>query len=108
MYGFQLHNPSFRLYKKLLTLQYGITEEWTWIISMKNKRKVEIKCWEKLLRIIHNGYRNQTSFCEDRFIENTVIPMIDKMKLDWIDHNMINDVIMDVYKWKIIPWWLIS
>lgn len=108
MYGFQLHNPSFRLYKKLLTLQYGISEEWSWIISMKNKRKVEIKCWEKLLRIIHNGYRNQTSFCEDRFIENTVIPMIDKMKLDWIDHNMINDVIMDVYKWKIIPWWLIS
>lgn len=108
MYGFQLHNVSFRLYKKLLTLQYGINEWWNSVISMKNKRKVEIKCWEKLLKIIHDGYRNQSGFCEDRFIEDTIIPMIDKMKSDWIDSDIINDLIMDVYKWKIIPWGLIS
>jgi hypothetical protein len=34
--------------------------------------------------------------------------MIDKMKSDGIDHNTINDVIVDVYKWKSIPSWLIS
>lgn len=108
MYGFQLHNMSFRLYKKLLTLQYAVSEEWHSIISMKTKRKIEIKCWEKLLKIIHNGYRNKTSFCEGRFIEDTIIPMINKMKSDWIDNNTINDVIMEVYKWKIIPLWLIN
>jgi len=107
MYGFQLHNVSFRLYKKLLALQYGITEWWNSVISMKNKRKVEIKCWEKLLKIIHNWYRNEIWFCEERFIQDTIIPMIDKMKNDWIDKNTINELIIDVYKWKIIPWGLI-
>jgi len=108
MYGFQLHNVSFRLYKKLLSMQYGINEWWNSVISMKNKRKIEIKCWEKLLKIIHNGYRNQTGFCESRFLQDTIIPMINKMKSDWIDTDTINELIMDVYKWKIIPWWLIS
>lgn len=108
MYGFQLHNTSFRLYKKLLALQYGINDEWSWVISMKSKRKIEIKCWEKLLKIIHNWYRNQTSFCEEKFIQDTIIPMINKMKSDWIDDTTINEVIMDAYKWKIIPWWLIK
>ena len=108
MYGFQLHNVSFRLYKKLLSMQYGINEWWNSVISMKNKRKIEIKCWEKLLKIIHNGYRNQTGFCESRFIQDTIIPMINKMKSDWIDHDTINELIMEVYKGKIIPWWLIK
>ena len=106
MYGFQLHNMSFRLYKKLLSLQYGIDEWWNSVISMKNKRKVEIKCWEKLLKIIHNGYRNQTGFCENRFIETTIVPMIDRMKDSWINIGTINGIITDVYKWKIIPWLL--
>jgi hypothetical protein len=44
MYGFQLHNVSFRLYKKLLAMQYGIIDGKIGVISMKNKRKVEIKC----------------------------------------------------------------
>ena len=103
MYGFQLHNVSFRLYKKLLSMQYGINEWWNSVISMKNKRKIEIKCWEKLLKIIHNGYRNQTGFSEERFIQETIIPMIDKMKSDWIDYGSINDLIMEMYKGKIIP-----
>lgn len=107
MYGFQLHNVSFRLYKKLLSMQYGINEWWNSVISMKNKRKIEIKCWEKLLKIIHNGYRNQTGFCESRFLQDTIIPMINKMKSDWIDTDTINELIMDVYKWKIIPWELL-
>ena len=108
MYGFQLHNESFRLYKKLLALQYGISEWWNSVISMKNKRKVEIKCWEKLLKIIHNWYKNQTGFSEERFINDTIIPMINKMKSDWINHDTIKELIVDVYKWKIIPWGLIN
>ena len=108
MYGFQLHNPSFRLYKKLLALQYGIMDGKSGVISMKNKRKIEIKCWEKLLKIIHNGYRNHSSFSEEKFIEDTIIPMINRMKDGWIDYLVINDIIMDVYKGKIIPWGLIS
>lgn len=108
MYGFQLHNTSFRLYKKLLTLYYWINDENFSVISMKNKRKVEIKCWEKLLKIIHDGYRNQTSFCEEKFLETTIIPLISKMKSEWIDNDTINDVILDVYQGKIVPSWLIS
>jgi hypothetical protein len=89
-------------------MQYGIIDGKVGVISMKNKRKVEIKCWEKLLKIIHNGYRNQTGFCEERFIEETVIPMINKMKSVWIDNDVINELIMEVYKGKIIPRWLIK
>ncbi len=107
MYGFQLHNPSFRLYKRLLILYYGINEWWNSVLGLKNKRKIEIKCWEKLLKIIHHGYKNQTTFDECKFIENTIIPMIDRIESEWIDRNAINDVIMDVYKWKKIPSWLI-
>lgn len=103
MYGFQLHNVSFRLYKKLLAMQYGIIGWWNWVILMKNKRKVEIKCWEKLLKIIHNVYKNQTGFCEEKFIKETIIPMINKMKSDWIGNDVINELIMEVYKGKIIP-----
>lgn len=103
MYWFQLHNPSFRLYKKLLTLYYGINEENYWVISMKNKRKVEVKCGEKLLKIIHDWYRNQTSFSEERFIKNTIIPTIKRMKDAWIDSDAINGVIKDIYKNKKVP-----
>lgn len=107
MYGFQLHNISFKLYKKLLMLYYGIDDEKNSLVSIKNRRKIEIKCGDKLLKIIHNGYRDQTGFCESRFIQDTIIPMINKMKTDWIDHDTINELIMEVYKWKIIPWELL-
>ena len=106
MYGFQLHNSSFRLYKKLLTLYYWISDENFSVISMKNKRKVEIKCWEKLLKIIHDWYKNHTSFYESRFIENTIKPMIERMESSWININSINDVIKDVYKYDPIPNWI--
>ena len=102
MYGFQMHNPSFRLYKRLLALHYGLWNEWKGVISLKNRRKIEIKCWEKLLKIIHNGYKNQTNFDENMFIETTIIPMIERMKSDWINSDVINDVIMDVYGWKVV------
>ena len=98
MYGFQLHNRSFRLYKKLLNLNYWIDEQNLSVISIKNRRKIEIKCWEKLLKIIHDWYKNNTSFCETRFIENTVAPMIKKLESNGIDTNAINETIMDVYK----------
>ena len=95
---FQLHKPSFRLYKKLLSLFYGISEEKHSIISTKSKRKIEIKCWEKLLKIIHDWYKNQASFSESRFLENTIVPMIDKMQDNWIGTDSIKWVIGDVYK----------
>lgn len=105
MYWFQLHNPSFRLYKKLLSLYYGINPENHSLVSTKNRRKIETKCWEKLLKIIHDWYKNKSSFCESRFLENTIIPMIYKMKDDWIDTKSIKSVISDVYKWNIISSW---
>lgn len=107
MYWFQLHNPSFRLYKKLLTLYYGIDTQNHSIISTKNRRKIEIKCWEKLLKIIHDWYKNQTSFCESRFLENTIVPMIDKMKFDGVGTDSIRTTISDVYRCNIISSWSI-
>jgi hypothetical protein len=104
MYWFQLHNPTFRLYKKLLTLYYGISEDNYSVISMKNKRKVEVKCWEKLLKIIHDWYRNQSSFSEQRFIQNTIIPTIKRMKEAWINNDAIKNVIKEVFKNKVPKW----
>ena len=101
MYGFQLHNPSFRLYKKLLSLYYAADTQDHSLITTKTKRKIEIKCWEKLLKIIHDWYKNNTSFCETRFIENTLTPMIRKLETNWIDTNAIKETIMDVYKCNI-------
>jgi len=43
MYGFSLHNPSFRLYKNLLKMLYGIEKEKKSTTNTKNKRKIEIK-----------------------------------------------------------------
>lgn len=103
MYGFQLHNPSFRLYKKLLTLLY-LWEEWNnSVISLKTKRKIEIKCWEKLLKIIHNSYKNQTSFDESKFIETTIIPLINRLQEIWLNNEIINACIIETYKNKQIP-----
>ena len=104
MYWFQLHNPSFRLYKKLLQLYYWVEEWKSSVISIKNRRKVEVKCWEKLLKIIHDWYKNRRWFSEEKFIETTVKPLISKMKLDGLKDEAINNVIHDVYKSnKIIP-----
>lgn len=98
MYGFQLHNPSFRLYKHLLALYYGIDDSSKSLISTKSKRKVEIKCWEKILKIIHDWYKNQTSFSDERFLKNTIIPLVRKMEEDWINSDLIIKKIKDVYK----------
>lgn len=104
MYGFQLHNPSFRLYKKLLTLLYSINDETTSVINIKNRRKVEAKCWEKLLEIIHNGYKNQTTFDEEKFINGTIYPLIQKLKNSWLSDEVIKWVMNEVYKWKNIQY----
>lgn len=106
MYWFQLHNLSFRLYKKLLSLYYWINDENFSVIALKNKRKVEVKCWEKLLQIIHDWYKNNRWFDEWKFIETTVSPLITKMKSFWISDEAINDVIFDVYKNRILPRWI--
>ena len=99
MYWFQLHNPSFRLYKKLLLTYYGISDEdWGSVISIKNRRKVEIKCWEKLLQIIHDWYKKRWWFSESRFLESTIYPLISRMKDSGLTNDSINEVIKDVYK----------
>ncbi len=103
MYGFQLHNHSFRLYKKLLTLLYGINDENISVVTMKNRRKIETKCWEKLLEIIHDWYKNQRTFCEQRFFQGTINPLIHRIKENGLSEESINLIINDVYKNKAIP-----
>ena len=98
MYGFQLHNPSFRLYKQLLALYYGIDDSNSSLISTKSKRKVEIKCWEKILKIIHDWYKNQTSFSDERFLKCTIIPLVRKMEEGWINTDLIIKEFKDIYK----------
>ena len=106
MYWFQLHNLSFRLYKKLLSLYYWINDENFSVIALKNKRKVEVKCWEKLLQIIHDGYKNRRWFDEWKFIETTLSPLITKMRSCWVSDDAINEVILDVYRNRILPRWI--
>lgn len=98
MYWFQLHNPSFRLYKHLLALYYGIDDSNSSLISTKSKRKVEIKCWEKILKIIHDWYKNQTSFSDERFLKCTIIPLVRKMEEKWINPDLVNKKIKEAYK----------
>ncbi len=38
-----MHNPSFKLYKTLLSEYYGISENTETIVNLKNKRKVQAK-----------------------------------------------------------------
>jgi len=103
MYGFQLHNPSFRLYKKLLTIFYWVKKENKNLVNLKNKRKVEIKCGEKLLKIIHNSYKNGKSFSEDQFLTTTVVPLIKRLTSDWLSKESIKQTIQDTYKNNQIP-----
>lgn len=103
MYWFQLHNPSFRLYKKLLTVFYWVNKETKTIVNLKNKRKVEIKCGEKLLKIIHNCYKNKQNYSEDKFLTTTIIPLIKNLLLCWINKEKIKDIIQDTYKNTSIP-----
>ena len=103
MYWFQLHNPSFRLYKKLLTVFYWVNKETKTIVNLKNKRKVEIKCGEKLLKIIHNCYKNKQNYSEDKFLTTTIIPLIKNLLLCWINKEKIKDIIQDTYKNTNIP-----
>lgn len=103
MYGFMLHNCSFRLYKKLLTLKYSVNEEWKSVSNIKNKRKVEVKCWEKLLKIIHDWFKNKRSFSEELFINNIINPLILDLKQMGFWACIIYDEVVSVY-WDKIPW----
>lgn len=101
MYGFLLHNPSFRLYKKLLLQYYGTDTELDWIVKLKNKRKVEAKCGWKLLEIIHNCYKYSCNFDDNRFINWTIIPLIENMKKNWLSMDVIDKIIIDIYGKKV-------
>ena len=102
MYGFQLHNPSFRLYKKLLTLLYWWEKEKS-AIAIKTKRKIETKCWAKLLEIIHTSFKCGVNFQEERFINWTIIPLINRIKENGTSAEMIDKTINDIYWNKTIP-----
>lgn len=102
MYGFSLHNPSFRLYKKLLLQLYWVDTELDGIVKLKNKRKAEVKCGEKLLEIIHSCYKYSCGFDDKRFLNWTIIPLIETMEKNGISISKINKTISDVY-WKNIP-----
>ena len=102
MYGFQLHNPSFRLYKKLLALYYWWEKPQS-AIATKTKRKIETKCWAKLLEIIHTSFKQNISFQENRFLEWTIKPLIDRMKSWGTSAEKITQTIQDVYWTKPIP-----
>lgn len=98
MYGFNMHNPSFRLYKKLLWLYYGINTESDSVTKIKNKRKIEAKAGYKLLEIIHSCYRYGCGFDEERFLNSTIIPLIESIKDKWITTDLIKSEILKSYK----------
>lgn len=102
MYWFQLHTPSFRLYKKLLLLMYWVWETST-TVNIKNRRKTEAKCWKKLLEIIHNWYRNKTTFNDTMFIKWTINPIIQTIKSKWLSDEIISQTIKEVYNTQPIP-----
>lgn len=98
MYWFNMQNPSFRLYKKLLWLYYWIKSETESIIKIKNKRKIEAKSGYKLLEIIHSCYKYSCNFDEDRFLNSTITPLISTMIDKWISKESIKTEILGIYK----------
>lgn len=101
MYGFNMHNKSFSLYKKLLWLSYWIDSEPDSLVKIKNKRKIEAKAWYKLLEIIHSCYRYSCGFDEKRFLSSCVIPLISSIKDKWISDDIVKNEIKNVY--DIVP-----
>lgn len=97
MYWFMLHNKSLKLYKKLLTLKYSINEEWKSVSNIKNKRKIEVKCWDKLLKIIHAWFKTRRSFSDEIFIKNVINPTINELKSLWFWTDVIQTEIDSVY-----------
>jgi hypothetical protein len=102
MWWFCMHNPSFRLYKNLLAEYYGITTEKS-ITNSKLKKKIWCKAGEKLLKIILICFKNKCWFDENRFILDTILPLVDRMRDSWTSSESINSIIEATYKTTTIP-----
>lgn len=97
MWWFALHNPSFRLYKNLLSEYYGITAEKS-ATNSRLKKKVWCKAGDKFLKIILICFQNKCWFDENRFIVDTILPFVDRMKKAWISKKVIKSLIEKAYK----------
>ena len=102
MWGFCMHNPSFRLYKNLLSEYYGITTEKS-VTNSRLKKKIWCKAWDKFLKIILICFKDKVWFDENRFIVDTILPLVDKIKNSWVDREIIKSIIEKTYKTTPIP-----
>lgn len=103
-YGLYMHNPSFKLYKTLLSEYYGISENTETIVNLKNKRKVQAKAWQKLLTIILRCYQSEKVYDENWFIQYTIRPLIKRlMEEKWYTEENIQSHINLIYKKKTQP-----
>ena len=102
MWWFCMHNPSFRLYKNLLSEYYDITTEKS-ATNSRLKKKIWCKAGDKFLKIILICFKNKIWFDENRFVVDTILPLIDKMKIGWISQEIIKSVIEKAYKTAPIP-----
>jgi len=102
MWWFCMHNPSFRLYKNLLSEYYGITTEKS-ITNSKLRKKIWCKAGDKFLKIILISFKNKSWFDENRFVVDTILPLIDRMKNNWISQKNIKSIIEKTYNTAQIP-----
>jgi len=102
MWWFCMHNPSFRLYKNLLSESYWITTEKS-VTNSRLKKKIWCKAGDKFLKIILVSFKNKSWFDENIFIVDTILPLVDRMKNDWIKPETISSIIENTYKTAKIP-----
>lgn len=107
MWWFRMHNPIFRLYKDLLTEYYGITTEKS-IMNFKLKKKINCKSGEKLLKIILISFKNKCGFDEVRFANDTIIPLINRLKTSGSNDETIKSIIKWTFGNKEIPQILVN
>ena len=102
MWWFCMHNPSFRLYKNLLSEYYGITTEKS-VTNSRLKKKIWCKAGDKFLKIILVCFKTKSWFNENKFIIDTILPLINRMKSSWIENKSIISIIESTYQNKQIP-----
>ena len=102
MWWFCMHNPSFRLYKNLLSEYYGITTEKS-VTNSRLKKKIWCKAGDKFLKIILVCFKAKSWFNENKFIIDTILPLINRMKSRWIENKSIISIIESTYQNKQIP-----
>ncbi len=107
MWWFSMHNPSFRLYKNLYTYYYWVNSDKS-LINSKLRKKIQCKSWDKFLKIILICFKNKCWFDENKFISDTILPLIDTMKNTWLSIESIKDIITETYWSRQIPPYLLN